>query len=51
MVRDSASNLPQFVGLERARVRQASPQGFRQGLPSGIKEAVLQLGWAPWQLR
>ena len=32
MVWDSASNLPQFVGLERAWVHhQASPQGFRQG--------------------
>ena len=49
MVGDSASNLPQFVGLERARFKQASPQGFRQGLSSGIKEALLQVSWAPWQ--
>ena len=48
MVWDSASNLPQFVGLERALVNQAPPQGFRQGLPSSIKKALLQLGWAHW---
>jgi hypothetical protein len=45
---DSASNLAEFMGLERAGVNQASPQGFRQGLASSIKEALLQLGWAHW---
>jgi hypothetical protein len=38
------------MGLERACVHQASPQGFRKGFPSGIKEALLELGWAHWQL-
>ena len=50
MVWDSASNLAEFMGLERSRVNPGSPQGFRQGLPSSIKEALLQVSWTPWQL-
>ena len=50
MVWDSASNLADFMGLERARVNQAPPQGIRQGKTCSIKEALLQLGWVRWQL-
>jgi hypothetical protein len=51
MVWDAASNLPQFVGLEGALVHQLPPQGLRQGYTCSIKKALLQLGWAHWQLR
>ena len=51
MVWHSASNLPQFVGFERALFNPVPPQGFRQGLPRSVKEALLQLGWVHWQRR
>jgi hypothetical protein len=49
MVWDSFSNLPQFVVLESTLFNQAPPQGFRQRLPSSVKEALFQLRWAHWQ--